>query len=242
MPFFIFLASEEKKYRKELIALVGFKPRHWHLYRTAFRHLSAAEKIKFTDVKDSNERLEFLGDAVLDTIVAEIVYMKFPFRGEGFLTEIRSKIVSRKQLGDISIKIGIPRFLESDQVLQQTHHIVAALSGNALEALVGAVYLDQGYHKTKEFIYNKILKPYIDLDEIENQHINYKSLLNQWAQKHRRQIEFKILTERSESSKGLYTVGLFVDDEEISSAQNFSKKNAEKEAAEKACNVYQIEP
>lgn len=237
----MFLTPEEKSYRQQLVGLLGFKPRHWHLYRTAFRHLSAAEKIKFTDVKDSNERMEFLGDAVLDTVVAEIVFKKFPFKGEGYLTEIRSKIVSRKQLGHIAVKLDIPAFLESDEVLHQSRHILTTLSGNALEALIGAVYLDRGYHKTKDFVYKKILKPYIDLDEIDNQHINYKSLLNQWAQKHRKNLEFKILKERSDTDSGKYLIGLFIDDEEVSASENFSKKNAEKEAAAKACEKLGIE-
>jgi len=241
MPFYMFLTPEEKRYRQQLVGLLGFKPRHWHLYRTAFRHLSAAEKIKFTDVKDSNERMEFLGDAVLDTVVAEIVFKKFPFKGEGYLTEIRSKIVSRKQLGYIAVKLDIPAFLESDEVLHQSRHILTTLSGNALEALIGAVYLDRGYHKTKEFVYKKILKPYIDLDEIDNQHINYKSLLNQWAQKHRKNLEFRILQERTDSDSGKYLIGLFIDEEEVSSSENFSKKNAEKEAAAKACEKLGIE-
>ncbi|MCB0735133.1 MAG: ribonuclease III, partial [Bacteroidetes bacterium] len=215
-------------------------PRSYHLYKTAFRHLSAAERIKFTDVKDSNERLEFLGDAVLDTVVAEIVFKKFPFKGEGYLTEIRSKIVSRKQLGDIAVKLGIPTFLESDETLQRSKHVLSTLSGNALEALVGAVYLDRGYQKTKDFIFRKILKPYIDLDEIENQHINYKSLLNQWAQKQRKTIDFRIMKERKDSKEGKYTVGLFVDEVEISRSENFSKKNAEKDAASKACELLDI--
>jgi ribonuclease III len=240
MPLFIFLNSEEKLYRKQLIGLLGFKPKHWHLYRTAFRHLSASEKIIYTNVKDSNERMEFLGDAVLDVVVAEIVFKKFPFKGEGYLTEIRSKIVSRKQLGYIAMKLDIPRFLESDQILHQSMHILTTLSGNALEALIGAVYLDRGYKKTADFIYKRIIKPYIDLDEIDNQHINYKSLLNQWAQKHRKKIEFRILEERKESKSGKYVIGLFVDDEEVCRSENFSKKNAEKKAAEAACAKFEI--
>lgn len=241
MPFYIFLSAEEKFYRTQLTGLLGFRPKTWHLYRTAFRHLSAAEKIKFTDVKDSNERMEFLGDAVLDTVVAEMVFKKFPFKGEGFLTEIRSKIVSRKQLGYIAVKLDIPRFLESDQVLQESNHVMTTLCGNALEALVGAIYLDKGYRQTKDFIYKKIIKPHIDLDQIENQHLNYKSLLNQWAQKNRKEVEFRILSERTDTKNGKFIIGLFVDGEEVSRADNFSKKNGEKEAAAKACALYGIQ-
>lgn len=200
----------------------------------AFRHLSAAEKIQFTSMKNSNERLEYLGDAVLDMVIAEIVYKKFPFKGEGFLTEVRSKIVSRKQLSSIALKIGLPSFIEVENVLTRNRHVMSTLAGNALEALVGAIYLDRGYKKTTGFIYKKLLKPHIDLDEIENLHINYKSLVNQWVQKNKKNLEFVVLVEKSLSKNGKFKIALDIDGERISTAENYSKKNAEKAACAKA--------
>ena len=200
----------------------------------AFRHLSAAEKIQFTSMKNSNERLEYLGDAVLDMVIAEIVYKKFPFKGEGFLTEVRSKIVSRKQLSSIALKIGLPSFIEVENVLTRNRHVMSTLAGNALEALVGAIYLDRGYKKTTGFIYKKLLKPHIDLDEIENLHINYKSLVNQWVQKNKKNLEFVVLVEKSASKNGKFKIALDIDGERISTAENYSKKNAEKAACAKA--------
>jgi len=200
----------------------------------AFRHLSAAEKIQFTSMKNSNERLEYLGDAVLDMVIAEIVYKKFPFKGEGFLTEVRSKIVSRKQLSSIALKIGLPSFIEVENVLTRNRHVMSTLAGNALEALVGAIYLDRGYKKTTGFIYKKLLKPHIDLDEIENLHINYKSLVNQWVQKNKKNLEFVVLVEKSASKNGKFKIALDIDGERISTAENYSKKNAEKTACAKA--------
>lgn len=228
------LNKSDKELRKRIKNLIGFKPRNLRLYKMAFRHLSAAEKIQFTSMKNSNERLEYLGDAVLDMVIAEIVYKKFPFKGEGFLTEVRSKIVSRKQLSSIALKIGLPSFIEVENVLTRNRHVMSTLAGNALEALVGAIYLDRGYKKTTGFIYKKLLKPHIDLDEIENLHINYKSLVNQWVQKNKKNLEFVVLVEKSLSKNGKFKIALDIDGERISTAENYSKKNAEKAACAKA--------
>jgi len=228
------LNKSDKELRKRIKNLIGFKPRNLRLYKMAFRHLSAAEKIQFTSMKNSNERLEYLGDAVLDMVIAEIVYKKFPFKGEGFLTEVRSKIVSRKQLSSIALKIGLPSFIEVENVLTRNRHVMSTLAGNALEALVGAIYLDRGYKKTTGFIYKKLLKPHIDLDEIENLHINYKSLVNQWVQKNKKNLEFVVLVEKSSSKNGKFKIALDIDGERISTAENYSKKNAEKAACAKA--------
>jgi len=228
------LNKSDKELRKRIKNLIGFKPRNLKLYKMAFRHLSAAEKIQFTSMKNSNERLEYLGDAVLDMVIAEIVYKKFPFKGEGFLTEVRSKIVSRKQLSSIALKIGLPSFIEVENVLTRNRHVMSTLAGNALEALVGAIYLDRGYKKTTGFIYKKLLKPHIDLDEIENLHINYKSLVNQWVQKNKKNLEFVVLVEKSSSKNGKFKIALDIDGERISTAENYSKKNAEKAACAKA--------
>lgn len=237
MPFFFLQNKQERKIRSRIKSLVGFRPRNIELYKKAFRHLSASERIQYTSLKNSNERLEYLGDAVLDMIIAEIVFKKFPFKGEGFLTEVRSKIVSRRQLSVIAMKLGIPSFIEVEDVLSRNHHVMSSLAGNALEALVGAVYLDRGYKQTTSFVYKKILKPHIDLDEIQNQHINYKSLVNQWAQKNKKQLSFEILKDKSESKSGKFKIALVVDGEEICTAENFSKKNAEKTACAKAAEI-----
>jgi ribonuclease III len=138
-----FLNKKDKHTIAGIKQLIGFKPKNLELYKKAFRHLSASENIQFTDQKNSNERLEYLGDAVLDLVIAEIIFLKFPFKGEGFLTEVRSKIVSRRQLSFMAIQIGIPAFIEVEVVLQKNQHVMGTLAGNALEALVGAIYLDR---------------------------------------------------------------------------------------------------
>ncbi|MFT5480813.1 MAG: ribonuclease-3 [Bacteroidia bacterium] len=240
--FNIHFRRSDRIYKAKLKKLLGFTPVSLALYRRAFTHMSVAETIKFSKLKNSNERLEYLGDAVLDMFIAEISYKKFPFKGEGFLTEIRSKIVSRKQLGHIAIKLGLPDFLETDQVLGHNSHIMRVLAGNALEALVGAIYLDKGAHHAKKFIVKRMLKPYIDLDDIENQHLNYKSIVNQWAQKNKKELTFEIIEEVKSigKKKGRFIIGLFIDGAEVSRAENFSKKNAEKAASEKAVDILQL--
>ncbi|MBO6515509.1 MAG: ribonuclease III [Bacteroidia bacterium] len=242
MRFFFSLNKNDKATRAKIRDLIGFRPGNLELYKKAFRHLSASEKIQFTSVKNSNERLEYLGDAVLDMVIAEIVFKKFPFKGEGFLTEVRSKIVSRRQLSSMAIKIGIPSFIEVEDVLSKNRHVMSSLAGNALEALVGAIYLDRGYRATKHFVYKKLIKPHIDLDDIHNLHINYKSLVNQWAQKNKKQLEFKILTDKGNAKNGKFKIALVIDGEEIATAENYSKKNAEKMACSKAAEQLGLTP
>ncbi|MFT5512300.1 MAG: ribonuclease-3 [Bacteroidia bacterium] len=242
MPLTLFQNKKDKRIRARIRQLIGFKPKNLKLYRKAFRHLSASENIQFTSQKNSNERLEYLGDAVLDMVIAEIIFKKFPFKGEGFLTEVRSKIVSRKQLSYMAIQIGIPTFIEVEDVLQKNRHVMGSLAGNALEALVGAIYLDRGYGKTKSFVYKKLLTPHIDLDEIQNQYIDYKSLVNQWAQKHKKQLIFTVIKDKGESKNGKFKIGLEVDGEEICTAENYSKKNAEKICCAKASTILQLSP
>ncbi len=238
-----FLANKsDRKQRARIKDLIGFAPRNLELYKKAFRHLSASEKIQFTSVKNSNERLEFLGDAVLDMVIAEIVFKKFPFKGEGFLTEVRSKIVSRRQLSTMALKIGLPSFIEAEHVLSKNRHVMSSLAGNALEALVGAIYLDKGYRATKKFVYKKLLKPYIDLDDIQNLHINYKSLVNQWAQKNKKKLEFNVLVDKNEAKNGKFKIALIIDGKEVCTSENYSKKNAEKACCAKAADILGLTP
>lgn len=224
----------KSEYRKRLKQFLGYKPKKLHLYRMALRHLSAAENFDAnSELKNSNERLEYLGDAVLDLVVAEIVFNKFPFKGEGYLTEVRSKIVSRKQLGFLAEKMGVIEMIETDEHVPKSRHIQLSLGGNALEALIGAVYLDKGYNFCKKYIYKKVIKPYIDLDEIEKLDRNYKSMINQWAQREKHTLDFEVIPTKGNKKK--FTISLQVDGKEVSQGTHFSKKSAEKIAAAKAC-------
>ena len=171
--------KKDKRLAAAIKLIVGSKPLNLPLYKLAFRHSSAAEEHK-SGIKMSNERLEFLGDAVLGTIVAEHLFLKFPYRDEGFLTETRSRIVNRESLNQVGLKIGLSKIVESE-LSQKGLYSHKSIYGDTLEALVGAVYLDWGYNFCRKFVYNRIILPHFDLDDIINTTINFKSKVIEWS-------------------------------------------------------------
>jgi ribonuclease-3 len=238
LRFYKLYLSPNRKYVKLLKNLLGFVPGNLMLYRLAFRHKSVAQVVK-NGVKNSNERLEFLGDAVLGSVVAEILFKTYPYEDEGFLTELRSKIVSRINLNQLGRKLGFEQLVEFDTRVINTNR-QSSLLGDAFEALVGAVYLDKGYNFTKDFLTNRIIKSHIDIHKLENTETNFKSKLIEWCQRHSKDITFELTTnEQGESSK-LFTVKAIVDGEVFGSGKEFNKKTAEKLAAEKACEALGI--
>lgn len=213
-------------------------PGNLMLYRLAFRHKSVAQVIK-KGVKNSNERLEFLGDAVLGSVVAEILFKMYPYEDEGFLTELRSKIVSRINLNQLGHKLGFEQLVEFDKRVINTSR-QSSLLGDAFEALIGAVYLDKGYNFTKDFLTNRIIKSHIDIHKLENTETNFKSKLIEWCQRHSKDITFELTTNQQGESTKLFTVQANVDGEILGSGKEFNKKTAEKLAAEKACEALGI--
>jgi ribonuclease-3 len=170
--------SPHRKYVKTLKNLLGFVPGNLSLYRLAFRHKSVAQAVK-KGVKNSNERLEFLGDAVLGSVVAEVLFKMYPYEDEGFLTELRSKIVSRNNLNALARKLGLDSLIQYDnRMVNSTRQ--GSLLGDAFEALIGAVYLDKGYDFTKGFLINRIIKAHIDIHTLEQTETNFKSKLIEW--------------------------------------------------------------
>lgn len=218
--------------------MLGFVPGNLSLYRMAFRHKSVAQNIK-KGVKNSNERLEFLGDAVLGSVVAEVLFKLYPYEDEGFLTELRSKIVSRVNLNALGKKLGFDKLIEYDNRMLNSSR-QGSLLGDAFEALIGAVYLDKGYDFTKNFLINHIIKPHIDIHTLEQTETNFKSKLIEWCQRHGRDIIFELVTNQDGESTKLFTVQANIDGEVMGSGKEFSKKNAEKLAAEKACEALGI--
>ncbi len=208
------------------------------LYRLAFRHKSVAQVIK-KGVKNSNERLEFLGDAVLGSVVAEILFKMYPYEDEGFLTELRSKIVSRINLNQLGRKLGFEQLVEFDTRVINTNR-QNSLLGDAFEALIGAVYLDKGYNFTKDFLTNRIIKSHIDIHKLENTETNFKSKLIEWCQRHSKDVIFELTTNQQGESSKLFTVQANIDGEILGSGKEFNKKTAEKLAAEKACEALGI--
>ncbi|WP_345949502.1 MULTISPECIES: ribonuclease III [unclassified Mucilaginibacter] len=230
--------SPHRKYVKTLKNLLGFVPGNLSLYRLAFRHKSVAQSIK-KGVKNSNERLEFLGDAVLGSVVAEVLFKMYPYQDEGFLTELRSKIVSRNNLNQLARKLGFDQLIQYDnRMVNSTRQ--SSLFGDAFEALIGAVYLDKGYDFTKGFLINRIIKTHIDIHTLEQTETNFKSKLIEWCQRHGKDVMFELAENQDGESSKLFTVQVNVDGEIMGLGKEFSKKNAEKLAAEKACEALGI--
>lgn len=195
----------------------------------ALRHKSVLKGSAEND-KMSNERLEFLGDSLLNAIVAEHLFRIFPYKDEGFLTKMRSKIVSRNHLNQIANKMGLQNMLNKDT----GGYSGSSIYGNALEALIGSIYLDYGYRKTKKFVLIRLFGLYIDLDALENTETDFKSKLIEWAQKEKRNIEFRVMEEARYADDKTFLIGIFIDSDLKSQASNYSKKRAEQMAAEKA--------
>lgn len=218
--------------------MLGFVPGNLSLYRLAFRHKSVAQNVK-KGVKNSNERLEFLGDAVLGSVVAEVLFKLYPFEDEGFLTELRSKIVNRSNLNQLARKLGFEQLIQYDsRMVNSTRQ--GSLLGDAFEALIGAIYLDKGYDFTKNFLVNHIIKSHIDIHKLEQTETNFKSKLIEWCQRHGKDITFELIENKDGESNKLFTVQASIDGEIMGQGKEFNKKNAEKLAAEKACEALSI--
>jgi ribonuclease-3 len=231
--------SPERKYVKALKNLLGFVPGNLSLYKMAFRHKSVAQVLK-DRAKNSNERLEFLGDAVLGSVVAEVLFKIYPYKDEGFLTEMRSKIVSRVNLNQLAKKLGFGVLIEFDPKSVNITSKQSSLLGDAFEALVGAVYLDKGYDFTKEFLSQRIIKPHVDIHTLELTETNFKSKLIEWCQRHSKDISFELKANEDGENPKLFTIQVIIDGEPMASGVDYSKKNAEKFAAEKTCELLRI--
>jgi ribonuclease III len=222
--------SSEKKLYHSIKNIFGFYPQNIFLYKLAFVHKSAGiETIQ--GMKVNNERLEFLGDAILDAITADYLFKIFPARDEGFLTEMRSKIVSRAQLNKLSVRLGMEKLIRLDHNSQNQYR---SMQGDAFEALIGAIYLDKGYDFTKKVLLDRIITQHFDMDELINHEINFKSRMIEWSQKEKKQITFRIKEETGSGYKKQYIIELLVDEVPISQGRDFSIKGAEQLASERA--------
>lgn len=210
--------------------VLGFVPRRTELYHTAFIHRSVSSVSEGHRI--NNERLEYLGDAVLGTVVAEYLYKKYPLKGEGFLTEMRSKIVSRKSLGQLAVKIGMLELIEHQRGGEGAFK---SMGGDALEALIGAVYIEKGYRFTRRIIIRKLLCTYIDVDTVAQTEWNFKSKLIDWGQKNHKKVTFEIVRSvvRGQSGRREYECRVNIDGKPQQSAVEYTIKAAEQLAAEK---------
>ncbi len=211
--------------------IFGYYPKNVSIYKLAFKHKSAAVTIN-NGFRHCNERLEYLGDAVLGSVVADFLFKKFPFKDEGFLTEMRSRIVSRSNLNMLSRKMGLDHLVEAGKDGNSTG---SSIMGDAFEALIGAIYLDKGYVFTKNIIVRKIIQTHLDVDELMVREINFKSKIIEWTQKEKKEVSFNLVGESENGKKGkLYNIELVIDDDVLARAQDYSIKKAEQSASRKA--------
>lgn len=242
MPFptlYKLYLSPDRKYIRSLNNLLGFVPGNLRLYRMAFRHRSVAVELK-NGAKNSNERLEFLGDAILGAVIAELLFKMYPYKDEGFLTEMRSKIVSRSNLNQLGKRLGLDELIEFDTRIISHSHKQGSLLGDTFEAMIGAVYMDKDYIFTRNFLINRIIKPHIDIHTLELTETNFKSKLIEWCQHHGKDITFEIIPNAEGENAKLFTIQVNVDGETCALGRDYNKKNAEKLAAEKACELLNI--
>ncbi len=208
--------------------ILGFEPRNIALYVEAFTHRSVSKKNEETGKRINYERLEFLGDAVLGSVIAHWLYKESPNEQEGYLTQMRSKIVSRKNLNNVGEALGLNRLIVSK--VKDSKDVI----GDVFEALIGAIYEDRGYEMTKNFIHKKIIIPFIDIDQLENQISSYKSFMIEWSQKNKKTLEFVTVEEENAEDGIIFMSSLILDSNIISKGRANSKKKAEEISAKRA--------
>ncbi|HEX5625671.1 MAG TPA: ribonuclease III [Saprospiraceae bacterium] len=224
--------SKDKHFAERLRNLMGFTPSNIYIFKLAFYHKSTLHNhaADHNGIYQSNERLEYLGDALLSFVIGEYLFKKYPSANEGFLTKMRSKIVKRKMLNHVAEQMGLDHLMME---FNQTA-ISQSMLGNALEALLGAIYIEKGFDFSRHFILSRILKQFIDIDQLEFFDDNYKSQLLEWCQKHSKDIDFRVLNKFKVDKRDRFRIGVIIDGVEISAAEDYNKKSAEQIASEQA--------
>lgn len=220
---------KKSEYAFKLERILGFKPDRISLYEQAFTHKSmllGTEKKAY----ESNERLEYLGDAILDAVISAYIFKKFPFKDEGFLTQLRSKLVSRHFLNNLAYKIGLVTFIQSN-IDRESKTIM----GDALEALIGAIYLDKGFKKTEKFILHQLFEHHVIIEDVLEKETDFKSRTIEYAQKGKHKIEFET-EELGEVNKRFYKTKLFIDNQLVGVGEAANKKTSEQIACEQFFN------
>lgn len=208
--------------------MLGFYPRNIEIYQQALLHKSSSIKAGKGRLLN-NERLEFLGDAILDAIVADIVYKKFEGKREGFLTNTRSKIVQRETLNRVAVQIGLDKLIKYT-TRQSSHN--SYMCGNAFEALIGAIYLDRGYRACKKFMEERIINQYLNLEKISRKEVNFKSKLIEWSQKNKFCVEFNLIGQSLDSDQNpIFETQITVENIPAGTGKGYSKKESQQEAA-----------
>jgi len=235
--------SKDKQFVHDIKDISGFVPKEVFLYRLALTHSSSIKKsrksrnARMSVAKGCNERLEFLGDSILDSVIAEYLFKIYPTKDEGFLTEMRSKIVNRKSLNEICRKLRIDSLIQHNQ----SGTVNESMFGDALEAFIGAVYLDLGYGRTKRFIYNRIIEPHIHLHSVEHQIISYKNKLIEYVQKTKMgMLMFDVIAEKGDGRNKTFRIQARVGQKVLGVGEGKNKKTAEQRASEDALHKLNI--
>jgi len=210
--------------------IISYRPKNIQLFEEAFTHRSKNE-INTDGNQKNYERMEFLVDAIIGSVIAAHLYKKVPSGNEGYLTKMRSKVVSREHLNELGKDLNLIKLVRT---LIPTTQFGENLHGNIFEALVGAIYLDKGYAAAEKFIHKRVVKPYVDIQKLEGKNISYKSLFIEWCQKNKKQFKFNVYEDTGNDTLKHFAVKLKLEEETISKARATSKKKAEEIAAKRA--------
>jgi ribonuclease-3 len=228
-------SQEDQEIYSELKKLLNFSPRNINKYKKAFTHRS----VQIQDSKGNPinyERLEFLGDSILGSVIAAYLYKKVPTGSEGYLTQMRSKIVSREHLNELGKDLNLIRFVKSN--VDQAN-VGDNIHGNIFEALVGAIYLDKGYNSCQKFIYQNVIVPYVDIEKLEGKITSYKGLIIEWCQKQKKKYKFDTYEDSGNELIKHFSVKVSIDGEQVAKGRATSKKKAEEQAAKRVYYAFQ---
>lgn len=228
-------SQESRIFFEQIHNTIGFKPGNLSIYQKAFVHRSS-NKIDEKGFAINYERLEFLGDAMLSAVIANHLYQEVPHGDEGYLTQMRSKIVSREHLNELGRDLNLIRFVDSKVPPQ---HFGENIHGNIFESLIGAIFLDKGFDYCQKFIKKKVIIPYVDIPKLEGKVISYKSLMVEWCQKNKQKFQFELYNDTGIDGQNIFAVRLNIEGKIISKARATSKKKAEETASKRAFYAFQ---
>ncbi|NRA93346.1 MAG: ribonuclease III [Psychroserpens sp.] len=230
-------SSKDGNFFLQLTKIIGYKPRNKNLYIKAFTHRSLNLKDKEGNAINY-ERLEFVGDAMLSAVIASYLFEEVPHGDEGYLTKMRSKVVSREHLNELGKELNLIDLVESKI---PTANFGNNIHGNLFEALVGAIFLDKGYKQCERFIFKRVINPHVDIERLEGKVISYKSLLIEWCQKEKKSFDYNVYEDTGNDDLKHFSVKLSIDSKVVSKARATSKKKAEEKASRRAFFAFQKE-